>query len=146
TERPQTEEEILAVEAMPTMEPQDAIAVAPMEIVPMQVPTTNPPRPTIYSSPFPTVADDSPGFFQAGAVVVAPTPIQLASPVTDKVYNLGRDNFIVDPMTSIIVMVVEPDILPRLKDLLRRIDVPRKMVQLDVLLFEKLNKHENNWG
>src|SRR5262249_49098629 len=58
--------------------------------------------------------------------------------------NLNRTNFIVDPKTSSIAMVVEADILPKLKELIRRLDVPIKMVQLEVMLFEKkLTKNES---
>lgn len=108
-------------------------------------PTTRPERGTIYSSPFPTLVDDSPGFYQSGSVVVAPAPITMAMP-TERVVNVGRDNFLVDPTTSIIVAVVEPDVLPRLKEVLKRLDVPPRMVQLDVLLFEKRNTSTNNFG
>lgn len=108
-------------------------------------PSTRPQRGTIYSSPFPTMVDDSVGFYQAGAVVVAPAPITMAMPV-ERAVNVGRDNFLVDPTTGIIVMVVEPHILPRMKEVIKRLDVPRRMVQLDVLLFEKRNSSTNNFG
>lgn len=49
----------------------------------------------------------------------------------------GRNNFVVDPKTSSIIMVVEQDALAKIKDLLKKLDVPKKMVQLEVLLFEK---------
>lgn len=65
-------------------------------------------------------------------------------PPTAKVVNEGRENFIVDPKTSAIVMVVEADILPKLKDLIKKLDVPKKMVQIEVLLFEKnISSHDN---
>lgn len=56
---------------------------------------------------------------------------------TPKEVNAGRENFIVDPKSSAIVMVVEADILPKLKDLIKKLDIPKKMVQIEVLLFEK---------
>jgi general secretion pathway protein D len=46
-------------------------------------------------------------------------------------------NFIVDNKTTSILMVVRRDELPKIKNLLRRLDVPKRMVQLDVLLVEK---------
>jgi general secretion pathway protein D len=101
------------------------------------------PFPTVY--PFPTGVDDTPGFFQSGQVSINPTPI-FAVPDSHKVYNVGRNNFLVEPRTGIIVMVVDPNLLPRIKALLRRIDVPKKMVQLDVLLIEYRNKRTNNFG
>ena len=58
----------------------------------------------------------------------------------------GQNNFIVDPKTGAIIMVVEADALPKIKDLLKKLDVPKKMVQLEVLLFEKKISHSNNVG
>lgn len=60
--------------------------------------------------------------------------------------NKGRTNFIVDSKTGSIVMVVESSILPQIKDLIRRLDVPKKMVQLEVLLFEKRIRKQNDFG
>ncbi|HSX04304.1 MAG TPA: hypothetical protein VLG76_06205 [Rhabdochlamydiaceae bacterium] len=52
------------------------------------------------------------------------------------------DHFIPDPKTGNLLMVIRRDTLARIKELLRRIDVPKKMVQIEVLLFEKkLNNH-----
>lgn len=102
------------------------------------------PFPTILT-PFPTGVDDTPGFFQAGQVSINPTPI-MAVPDDHKVYNVGRNNFLVEPRTGIIMMVVDPNLLPRIKNLLRRIDVPKKQVQLDVLLVEYRNRRINNFG
>lgn len=60
--------------------------------------------------------------------------------------NWNRNNFIVDLKTGAIVMVVEADILPRLKDLIKKLDVPKKMVQIEVLLFEKKLARQDNIG
>lgn len=57
-----------------------------------------------------------------------------------------HDNFIVDPKTNSIVMVVEGYLLDKLKDLVKVLDVPKKMVQIDVLLFEKKITDSNNFG
>lgn len=85
------------------------------------------------------------GFYQEGGYVVNPAPAQpgliLPPPV-----NLDRENFIVDAKTGSIVMVVETEILPKLKELLRKLDVQKKMVQIETLLFEKVLKKENNFG
>ncbi len=102
-------------------------------------------RDTGYFNPFPTTLDDTPGFYQAGQVSINPTPIRV-EPQKEKEYNKGRNNFLVDPRTSNIVMVLDPLLAPRVKALLRRIDVPKKMVQLDVLLIEYNNTHTNNFG
>src|SRR5262249_39261356 len=60
--------------------------------------------------------------------------------------NNGRSNFIVDAKTGSIVMVVEADLLPKIKDLIRKLDVPKKMVQIETLLFEKVLTRENSFG
>ncbi len=85
------------------------------------------------------------GFYQEGGYIVNPAPAQprVFAPTTA---NNDRDNFIVDVKTGAIVMVVEADILPKLKDLLRKLDVPKKMVQIETLLFEKILNRENSFG
>lgn len=60
--------------------------------------------------------------------------------------NRNRNNFIVDPMTGAIVMVVEADALPKLKELIKKLDVPKKMVQVEVLLFEKRLERNTDFG
>lgn len=60
--------------------------------------------------------------------------------------NLNRDNFIVDQKTGTIVMVVEADILPKMKELLKKLDVPKKMVQIEIMLFEKRLERNDNMG
>ncbi len=115
--------------------------------------TQNPPNyppnsDSIYTQAFPTApstVDDTTGFYQSGAVVINPAPVLLDKPKTKEV-NKGRDNFLVDPKSSNIVMVVDPGLLDRLKELIKRIDVPPKMVQLDVLLFEKSINNASDYG
>ncbi len=46
-------------------------------------------------------------------------------------------NFIVDNKTTSILMVVRREELPKIKTLLKKLDTPKRMVQLDVLLVEK---------
>ncbi len=58
----------------------------------------------------------------------------------------GQNNFIVDPKTGAIIMVVEQDALPKIKELLKKLDVPKKMVQIEVLLFEKKMINQNKFG
>ena len=55
-------------------------------------------------------------------------------------------NFIPDPKTGSIMMVVRRDTLEKIKSLIRKLDVPKKMVQIEVLLFEKKIKNHNNFG
>lgn len=46
-------------------------------------------------------------------------------------------NFIVDPKTGCLLMVVRKEELSKIKALLKKLDVPKKMVQIDVLLVER---------
>jgi len=81
------------------------------------------------------------GFFLDDSYVVNRMPPPLLP-----VANQNRDNFIVDLKTGAIVMVVEAGILPKMKELIKKLDVPKKMVQLEVLLFEKRLNRETNFG
>jgi len=60
--------------------------------------------------------------------------------------NFGRNNFIVDLKTSALVMVVEADLLQDIKDLIKRLDVPKKMVQIEIMLVEQVLTHNDNVG
>ena len=124
-----------------------AAAAAPPQTPPQINIISNQQRqiPGMYHNPFPTVVDDTPGFYQNGQVTINPTPIA-SQPFVFKEPNLNRNNFLVDPRSSTIVMVLDPWLLPRMKALIRRIDQPPAMVQLDVLLVEYRDKHTNNYG
>lgn len=84
-------------------------------------------------------------FYQQGGYIVNPTPIE---PRTQRppVANQGRDNFIVDLKTGAIVMVVEAEILHKIKDLIKKLDVPKKMVQIETLVVEKRLVHNDSFG
>eukprot|EP01136_Pigoraptor_vietnamica_P032238 Opistho-1_new@93849 len=58
----------------------------------------------------------------------------------------GTEHFIPDPKTGSLLMVVRREALERIQELLRKLDVPKKMVQIEVLLFEKRVRQENNVG
>ena len=84
-------------------------------------------------------------YYQQGNYVVNPAPVEprrTPAPVVNK----NRDNFIVDPKTGSIAMVVEADLLPKIKDLIKKLDVAKKMVQIEVLLFERRLHKQNNYG
>lgn len=107
-------------------------------------PPGEPPIPPPQKEP-PLLLYQQEGFYQEGGYIVNPAPAQprVFAPTTA---NNDRDNFIVDVKTGAIVMVVEADIVPKIKDLLRKLDVPKKMVQIETLLFEKVLNRENNIG
>ncbi|KAF3363249.1 Uncharacterized protein PHSC3_000139 [Chlamydiales bacterium STE3] len=84
-------------------------------------------------------------YFQRPVPPIAPAFVFPANSKQEK-QRLDFGNFIVDPKSGSIVMVVESDILPKIKDLIRKMDIPKKMVQLEVLLFEKRIDKTNTFG
>lgn len=75
------------------------------------------------STAFNPVLPANPPFVQPGTI--------------EKTPKSSFGNFIVDNKTTSILMVVRREELPKIKTLLRRLDIPKRMVQLDVLLVEK---------
>lgn len=55
-------------------------------------------------------------------------------------------NFIVDQKTGMIIMVVQQSLLGKLKELVKKLDVPKKMVEIEVLLFEKKIVDQTQFG
>lgn len=100
-----------------------------------------PPPPQLIPPLSPMGVPYGPGFPFVDNFVVNRSPRPLPP-----VANVDRDNFIVDLKTGSIVMVVETDILPKLKEVIRKFDVPKKMVQIDILLFEKRVNKECDFG
>jgi general secretion pathway protein D len=84
------------------------------------------------------------GYYLDDRFIVNPTPGQNDN--QSREFNKNRNNFIVDPKTSSIVMVVEVDALNKLKEVIKKLDVPKKMVQIEVLLFEKVIEKSDNFG
>jgi general secretion pathway protein D len=66
-----------------------------------------------------------PKFFEPGKIY----PIKENQPTSS--------NFVVDAKTGSLLMVVKKTELPKLKTLLKKLDEPKKMVQIDVLLVER---------
>jgi len=79
------------------------------------------------------------------SIVVNPSAVDPSLPAPSHTLPLGG-NFIVDQKTGSIIMVVEPGALDQLKELIKKLDVPKKMVQIDVLLFEKKITDQNRIG
>ncbi len=77
----------------------------------------------------------------APSMISAPTAGKLAS-ATQGI----QDSFIVDPKTNSIIMVVENSLLPKLKELVKKLDVPKRMVQIDLLMFEKRVSDSSSFG
>lgn len=81
----------------------------------------------------------------APPLVVAPPPLKIGNTASLDI-ETGTDHFIPDPKTGNLLMVVRRDALIKIKDLLRKLDVPKKMVQIEVLLFEKRFTNEDSFG
>lgn len=84
-------------------------------------------------------------YYQQGNYVVNPSPVEPRAARTP-VFNRNRENFIVDPKSGSIAMVVEAHILPKIKDLIKKLDVPKRMVLIEALLFERRINKQNNFG
>jgi len=140
-QRKREDEARLAAQAETEQPPQPVVAppLAPPQYV-GRVPVVE----AVYP-PTPETRFES-RFYQQGGYIINPAPIQPAIIPRKVEYNEGRYNFLVDPQTSTMVMVVEAEILPKLKELLSRLDVPKKMVRVEVLLFEKTLSRQNNFG
>jgi general secretion pathway protein D len=84
----------------------------------------------------------SPPSCPAGPVNLQP----IGAGVASKQSTVSGQNFIVDGKTGSILMVVEQRLLPQLQELIRKLDVPKRMVQLDVLLVERRIRSQNRSG
>ena len=92
-------------------------------------PPQPPPEP-LPNQVFPPASTAYQPVLPAGAPFVQPGTI-------DKKASATFGNFVVDTKTTSILMVVRREELPKIKSLLKKLDVPKRMVQLDVLLVEK---------
>lgn len=81
-----------------------------------------------------------------GPAPIVNPPLVVPGKLDDQKKKSNTYNFIPYPKTGSIMMVVRRDTLDKLKDLLRKLDVPKKMVHMEVLLFEKVIKNKNNFG
>lgn len=100
-----------------------------------------------YSLQGPAAVRPPDGYAANPPALANPPPPARPSVVSHLEYEeQGSDHFIADPKTGTILMVIRRDALPKIKELLRKLDVPKKMVQIEVLLFEKRLNHQNNFG
>jgi len=86
------------------------------------------------------------GYQTTPPLVVSPPPF---NPPTLSQVEMDRnvsDHFIPDPKSGTILMVVRRDVLEKIKELLRRLDIPKRMVQIEVLLFEKQLNSQSSMG
>lgn len=85
------------------------------------------------------------GYAPSPPLPVAPPPLKSGSSAQAEV-EAGADHFIPDPKTGNLLMVVRKDVLPRIKILLKQLDIPKKMVQIEVLLFERILNNNDSFG
>jgi general secretion pathway protein D len=76
---------------------------------------------------------------------VSPQPLNAGSSAQLEIEG-GADHFIPDPKTGNLLMVVRRDVLGRIKSLLKKLDIPKKMVQIEVLLFERSLNNQDSFG
>ncbi len=79
-------------------------------------------------------------------LVVSPPPLKPGVSTKLEIEQNLSDHFIPDPKTGTILMTVRRDALEKIKDLLKKLDIPKKMVQIEVLLFERRINSQNNFG
>lgn len=114
----------------------------------IQIGITQPPPQPVFPAipnPFNPTRVYTGDFYEQGGFIVNPAPVVPRVPLP-VIPNQNRNNFIVDLKTGAIVMVVEADILPKLKELIKKLDIPKKMVQIEALVFEKRLKRQDNFG
>ncbi len=98
----------------------------------------------VYNSTGP-VKTPPDGYPQVPPLVVTPPQINQGTHAALEI-DEGVDHFIPDPKTGTLLMVVRRDALVKIKELLRRLDVPKRMVQIEVLLFEKQFNDDTSFG
>jgi general secretion pathway protein D len=85
------------------------------------------------------------GYAPAAPMPIAPPPLKNGT-MSQLEVEQGTDHFIPEPKTGNLLMVVRKDVLAKVKSLLRKLDVPKKMVQIEVLLFERTINNRDNFG
>ena len=73
-------------------------------------------------------------------------PAVVAATIEKQKEKSNTIHFIPYPKTGSIMMVVRRDTLDKIKELIQKLDVAKKMIQIEVLLFEKRIKNRNNFG
>ncbi len=86
------------------------------------------------------------GYPPTPPLVVSPPPMKPGVMAQLEVERGYTEHFIPDPKTGSLLMTVRRDVLDRVKELLKKLDVPKKMVEIEVLLFERRLNTRNNFG
>ncbi len=99
-----------------------------------------------YVSPSPGNTSPPDGYAPVPPLIVAPNPIQHTVSGKINIEKGGLEHFIPDSKTGTILMTVRRDALEKIKNVLKQIDIPVKMVEIEVLLFERRINSQNNFG
>ncbi|MBM3192115.1 MAG: type II secretion system protein GspD, partial [Chlamydiae bacterium] len=81
-----------------------------------------------------------------GPAPIVNAPMVIPGKLDDQKKKTNTFNFIPYPKTGAIMMVIRRDALEKIKELVKKLDVPKKMVHIEVMLFEKMIKNKNNFG
>ena len=83
---------------------------------------------------------------ESEGLAIDPAPVTTSRPTNLNGAPQRAGNFVVFPKTGTIIMVVEQALLNPLKELLGKLDLPKKMVRIDVLFFEKKIEGNQRFG
>jgi general secretion pathway protein D len=86
------------------------------------------------------------GYPPMAPLVVQPAPLKPGLAAKLDVEQTSAAHFIPDPKTGTVLMTVRRDVLGKIKELLKKLDIPKKMVQIEVLMFERRLHSQNNYG
>jgi general secretion pathway protein D len=86
------------------------------------------------------------GYPPTQPLVITPPPLNPGLTTRVEIEQNVPGHFIPDPKTGTVLMTVRKDTLGKIKELLKKLDIPKKMVQLEVLLFERRINSQNNFG
>jgi general secretion pathway protein D len=98
--------------------------------------------PDLYNGEMITSPD---GSMTKASNVIDP-PAALPGTIASQTKTSKTQNFIPYPKTGSLMMVVRKDTLPKIKEVLKKLDVPKKMVQIEVLLCERKLRNQTNSG
>ncbi|MCI5051628.1 MAG: type II secretion system protein GspD [Simkaniaceae bacterium] len=101
-----------------------------------------PPPPDYYQPPEPGV----PNPFASPDVNPVNPPSAQPGLISEQAQKSKTTHFIPYPKTGALMMVVRKDTLDKILELIRKLDIPKKMVQIEVLLCEKRMNSQTNSG
>ncbi len=86
------------------------------------------------------------GYPPVPPLVITPPPLKPGLTTKAELDQNVPGHFIPDLKTGTILMTVRRDALGKIKDLLKKLDIPKRMVQIEVLLFERRINSQDKFG